>query len=64
MKEYNNKLLKDNLTKSYKKSTDPLEKAINIETKNVVKIIQLFGRIECLAKTPVVITLKGYKGNF
>ena len=29
LKEYN-KLLKDNITKSYKKSTDRLEKAINM----------------------------------
>ena len=32
--EYN-KLLKDNITKSYKKSTDRLEKIINMETKNI-----------------------------
>ena len=35
--EYN-KLLKDNITKSYNKSTDRLEKAINMETKNMQKI--------------------------
>ena len=29
------KLLKDYITKSYKKSTDRLEKAINMETKNI-----------------------------
>ena len=34
--EYN-KLLKDNVTKSDKKQTDSLEKAINMEAKNIAK---------------------------
>ena len=36
LREYN-KLLTDNITKSYKKSTDRLEKAINMEAKNITK---------------------------
>ena len=32
-----NKLLKDFITKSYKKSTDHLEKAINMDAKNIAK---------------------------
>ena len=35
-REYN-KLLKDNIAKSYKKSTDRLEKAINMEAKTSQK---------------------------
>ena len=35
-REYN-KLLKDNITKSCKKSTDRLEKAINMEAKDIAK---------------------------
>ena len=35
-REYN-KLLKDNITKSYKKLMDRLEKAINMEAKNIAK---------------------------
>ena len=35
-REYN-KLLKDNITKSYKKLADRLEKAINMEVKNIAK---------------------------
>ena len=38
--EYN-KLLKDNITKSYKKSTDSLEKAINTQAKNIAKKFNL-----------------------
>ena len=36
-----NKLLKDNITKSYKKSMDRLEKAINMEAKNITKKFNL-----------------------
>ena len=62
-REYN-KLLKDNKTKSYKKSTDCLEKAINMEAKNIAKKFQLSDRIERLAKTPAFITFKDHKDNF
>ena len=47
-----NQLLKDNITKSYKKQTDRLEKAVNMEAKNTPKKIQLNDWIEYLAKTP------------
>ena len=62
-REYN-KLLKNNITKSYKKSTERLEKAINMEAKNIAKKIQLSDKIECLPKTPAFITLKDHKDNF
>ena len=61
--EYN-KLLKDNIAKSYKKSTDCSQKSINMEAKNIEKKIQLSDRIECLVKTPTFITLKDHKDNF
>ena len=61
--EYSN-LLEDNTTKSFKKSTDCLEKAINIEAKNIAKKIQLRDRIECLARTHAFITLKDHKDSF
>ena len=62
-REYN-KLLKDNITKSYKKSTNRLEKAINMEAKNIARKIQLSDRIECLAQTPPFIALNNHKDNF
>ena len=61
--EYN-KLLKDNITKSYKKSMDRLEKAINMEAKNIAKKIQFSDRIQCLARTLAFITMKDHKDNF
>ena len=54
--EYN-KLLKDNITKSYKKLMDCLEKAINLEAETSQKS-QLSERIEFLTVTPAFITLK------
>ena len=35
-----------------------------MEAKKIAKKIQLCDKIECLAKTPVIMTLKGHKGNF
>ena len=59
-----NKLLNDNVTKTYKKSTDRLEKSINMEAKHIAKSISLDNRIECQGKTPAFITLKDQKENF
>ena len=56
--------MKDNITKSDKKSTDRSEKAINMEAKNIAKKTQLGGRIESLTKTPAFTTLKDHKDNF
>ena len=52
-----NRLLIDNVTKTYKKSTDRLEKSINMEAKYIAKPISLDNRIECQGKTPAFITL-------
>ena len=59
-----NKLLNDNVTKTYKKSTDRLEKSINMKAKYIVKSISLDNRIKCQAKTPAFITLKDHIENF
>ena len=57
-------LLKDNVTKTYKKSADILEKSINMEAKHVAKKLELSDRIEYLARNPAFITLKDHKENF
>ena len=61
--EYN-RMLKDIVTKSKKKSTGRLEKSINIEVKDMANKIQLSDRIECLARTTPFITLKDHKNIF
>ena len=58
------KLLFNNVTKSYEKSTERLEKAINMEVKHISKNLDLDNRIECLAKNPAFISLKDHKPNF
>ena len=58
------KLLKENVTKTYKKSTEPLEKSINLEGKNIAKKLDLTEGVECLGKNPAFITLKSIKKIF
>ena len=44
------KLLKENVTKTYKKSTEHLEKSINLEAKTIAKKLNLVERVEYLAE--------------
>ena len=57
------KLLFNNITKSYRKSTKRLEKAINMEAKHISKKLELSNRIECLAENTAFISLKDHKPN-
>ena len=57
-------LLYQNITKAYKKSTNRLEHAINMEAKHITKNIKPDDRIESLAKKPAFITLKDQKRKF
>ena len=57
------RLLHENITKTYKKSTKRLENAINMEAKHIAEDIELDDRIESLAYTPAFITLKDHKEN-
>lgn len=63
-KSEHEKLLKDNITKTYKKAPQKLEHSTNLEAKNIAKTLNLDDRIECLAKTEAFITLKDHKENF
>ena len=55
------KILKGNITKSYKKATLCLEDAINLEAKQTAKGIKLDNKIECTAKNPAFTTVKDSK---
>ena len=57
-------LLKEKITKRYKKGTPRLEDTINLEAKQIAKGIKLYYKIECTAKNPALITLKYRKANF
>ena len=58
------KLMKNNITKTYKKARTKLEKSINLEAKNIAKNINLADRIEHLPRAESFITKKDYKYNF
>ena len=58
------KLLNENITKTYKKAPPKLEHSINLEAKNISKKLNLEDRVECIAKTEAFITLKDHKENF
>ena len=55
------KLLKNNVTKTCKKSSDLLEKSINMEAKHIANKLELIDRKEHLERNPGFITFKGHK---
>ena len=58
------KLLRDNITSTYKKADKSLTKKINQEAKHIAEKLKLDNRIECLAEKNSYITLKDHKDNF
>ena len=58
------KLLRDNVTKSYEKAPENLESAINLEGKNIAKSFGIDDRADCITKVPAFVTLKDHKDNF
>ena len=58
------KLILENITKTYQKTPGKLEKAINTEAKNIAKSYKLAERIEHLPRTETFITLNDHKEKF
>ena len=58
------KILKENITKTYKKAPNNLEHEINLEAKEIAEKRELDHRINCLAKTQAFITMKDHKEDF
>ena len=58
------KLLYNNITKTYQKASDDLVYSINNDAKNVAKTLEIDNRMEILAKKDAFITLKDHKENF
>ena len=56
-----NKLLKENVNKTYKKAREKLQKSINLEGKSIATKLKLSDRIEKLGEAPA---LKDHKENF
>ena len=63
LEEYN-KLLKENITRTYKHASSKLEASINFKVKHIASKLAFCDRIERLAKAPAYITLKNQKENF
>ena len=61
--EHNN-LLKENVTETYKKVPEKLQKSISLEAKSIATKLKLSDRIEKLAEAPAYVTLKDHKENF
>ena len=59
-----NKLLKENVTQTYKKAPIKREKSINLEAKSIANNYGIDKRAECLANNQAFITLKDHKPNF
>ena len=58
------KLLQENVTKTYKKATQKVETSINLEAKNIAKSYNNDDQVECLKRAEAFITLKDHKDNF
>ena len=57
MPEQQHKKLLHDVTKTHKKAPPKLETSINLEAKNIAKLIDLDDRTECIARRPAFITL-------
>ena len=63
-KEQHEKLLRENITKSYKKTDEQAMDTINQELQSITKNLNISDRIETMAKNQAFITLKDHKDNF
>ena len=58
------KLLRDNVTKDYKKINGAVESEINKISKNIAQKLHVYGKMELFQKKQPFITLKDHKENF
>ena len=62
-KTHYEKLLTDNITKTYKQSNNNVYNSINLEAKHIAKKLEIADRVECMARKPGYITIKDHKEN-
>ena len=58
------KLMQDNVTTTYKRSDEQMERANNLKAKEITDELDLSDRIQALAPKPAYVTLKDHKENF
>ena len=63
-KDEYNKLLTENITKTYKKTNALTVRKINREAQTIATKLELADRIQVMAEKPAFITLKDHKDNF
>lgn len=63
-KDQYNKMMNDNITKDYKKTTSDTKADIDRETKNLIKELKLEDRMEVHTTNNCFLTLKDHKDNF
>ena len=63
VKNYN-KLLTNNISKTYKKSDTAIFNKINKEAKNIAEKYDIAERVDCFAKSNAFVALKDDKDNF
>ena len=63
-KDHDQKLLHDNVTKTYQNTPPKLEVSINLEAKSISTKLKISDRVQRIARTPAFVTLKYHKYNF
>ena len=63
-KDNYNKIIKENITKTYQKVDSEVLTKINEEAQNIASKLDLDERIECITKGPAFIPMKDHKENF
>ena len=58
------KLLHDNVTKTYQNAPPKLEASINLEPKSISTKLKISNRVKRIARTPAYVTRKDHKDNF
>ena len=63
-KSHYEKLLTDNITKTYKQSNNNVYNSVNLEVKHIAKKLEIADRVECKARKPAYLIQKHHKENF
>ena len=63
-KSHYEKLLTDNITKTYKQSNNNFYKSSNLEAKRIAKTLEIADKVECMDRKPAYRTLNDHKKNY
>ena len=63
-KDHHQKVLHDNVTKTYQKVPTKLETLINLKVKSISTTLKISNRVKHIARIPGFMTLKDHKKHF